>query len=235
MDADEFILYVSNTEVLTTEEAGSLIMLMKGSTPDNELAFSSVERSSPWTEEFLKGLSIVPQHGPLSFDEVNQPGHLTAPTLLSTSIPLQINYGKSQIIYIKSVLLINDTNYEFSSVRLLDSKGKISKLENRTYVGCQLYEAVFKPRVLMQASTSASISVQQQFPCQQSPLSEVTPCQSTLLQGQRTIGTNLASYKWVGKAQDGSFTLHKNPSTDTTITIQNVPWHFVVGFKYKTR
>ena len=132
MDVDEFILSVSNTELLTTEESDSLITSMKGSTPDKELAFLSVEQSSPWMEEFLKGLSIVPQHGPLSFDEVNQPGHLTAPTLLNTSIPLQINYGKSQIIYIKSVLLINDTNYEFSSVRLLESEGKISKLENQT-------------------------------------------------------------------------------------------------------
>ena len=160
---------------------------------------------------------------------------LTSPTLPNTSVPFQINYGKSQIVYIKSVFLINDTKYEFSSVRLLDSEGKISRLENQTYAGCQLYEAVFSPRVLMQASNTASISVQQQFPCQQPPLREVTPYQSTLLQGQRTIGANVASYIRVGKAQAGSFTLLKNPNTDTTITIQNVPWHFVVGFKYKTR
>ena len=235
MDADEFVRSLSNTQVLTAEESDSLIMLMKGSPLETELGFSSVERSSPWTEEFFKGLSIVPQHGPLSEDQVNPPGHLTGPTLLNTSIPFQINYGRSQIIYIKSVFLINDTNYELSNVRLLESEGKISRLENRTYVGCQLYEAAFNPRVLMQSSTTASISVQQQFPCRQPPLCEDTSCQSTLLQGQRTIGANLAPYKRVGKAQAGGLTFHKNPNTDTTITIENVPWHFVVGFKYKTR
>ena len=73
MDSDEFIRSVSNTEVLTTEESDSLIMLMKGSTPEKEIEFSSVERSSPWTEEFFKGLSVVPQHGPVSFDQENQP------------------------------------------------------------------------------------------------------------------------------------------------------------------
>ena len=223
MDADEFILSVSSAEVLTTEESLSLILLMKGSTPKKKLAFSSAERSSPWTEEFFKGLSIVPPHG---FFQPNQVGHFNfnnGQNVLNASVSFQINYGKNKILCIKSVFLINSTNSEFSSVRLLDSEGKISRLQNRTYVGCQLYEAVFNPKVTMQSNKTASILVQR------------PPHQSTLLQGQRTIGANPTSQTFWGKAQAGGFTSHTNPNTDTTITMQNVPWHFVVGFKYKTR
>ena len=228
MDADEFIRSVSSTEVLTTEESLNLILLMKGSTPKKELAFSSVERRGAWREEFFKGLSIVQQHG---YGYPNQPGHFnfdTGPSLLTASVPFQINYGKNRIICIKSVYLINNTNCEFSSIGLSESEGKISRLENRSYVGCQLYEAVFNPTVKMQSIPTASISVQQSFSVQQPP-----PRQSTLLQGQRTIGAPV-SHTFLGKAQAGGFTSHKNPNTNTTITMQNVPWNFVVGFKFKT-
>lgn len=217
MDVDEFIRSVSSAEVLITEESLNLILLMKGSTPKKELPFSSAERGGPWTEEFFKDLSNASQHG---YYPGNQPYSKTAPTLLNTSIPFQINYGKSRIIYIKSVFLINNTSSQFSSVSLLNSEGKISRLENRTYLGYQLYEAVFNPKVKMQSNkivpideppfsvqqqSTASILVQQSFSPRQQPLR-----QSALLQGQKTIGAN------------------------TTITMQNVPWNFVVGFKFKT-
>ena len=244
MDADEFILSVSSTEVLTMEESLNLILLMKGSTPKKELAVSSVERrGGTWTEEFFKGLSIVPQHGFVQV-QANQAGHFnfnSDPTLLNASVPFQINCGKNKMICIKSVFLINNTNYEFSGVRLLESEGKISKLENRTYVGCQLHEAVFNPIVRMQSNktasilvqlksnTTASVSVQQFFVVQQP-----APRQYTLVQGQCTIGANPSSHTFFGKAQAGGFPSHTNPSTNTTITMQNVPWNFAVGFKFKT-
>ena len=240
MDADEFIRSVSSTELLTTEESLSLILMMKGSTPKKEIAFSSVERGGAWTEEFFKGLRIVSQP---RFSAKQAEYFNTGPSVLNTSIPFQINYGKNKTISIKSVFLINNTNSEFSSVRLLDSEGKISKLQNRTYVGCQLYAAVFNPRVTMQQNTTvpivaqsfsvqqqstASIMVQQSFSSQQQP-----PCPSTL-QGHQTIGADPASHTFLDKTQAGDFTSQKNPNTNTTITMQSVPWNFVVGFKFKT-
>ena len=217
MDADEFIRSVSSAEVLTTEESLNLILLKKGSTPKKELSFSSVERCGAWTEEFFKGLSIEQQYDfeygfQYGYRHGNQPQAFhsnTGSTLLITSVPFQINYGKNKDIYVKSVFLINDTNYEFSNVRLLDSEGKISRLENRTYVGCQLYEAVFNPKVIMQSNTTASIIVQQSLSGQKQPSRQSTP-----LQGLNTITAN--------------------PNTNTTFTMQSVPWNFVVGFKYRT-
>ena len=256
MDADDFIRSVSSAEVLTTEESLSLILLMKGSTPKKELAFSSVERSGAWTEEFFKDLSIVSQSGFQFGNKANAvTGGLFSPSQSSDiHVPFQVDYGKNKAICIKSVFLINNTNCQISKVSLWASEGKISTLKNRTYVGCQLYEAVFNPKVIMQpnptasvfvknpsapqfvvqVNTTASIIVQQPFPPQYHNLQQPLPRQSTLLQGQRTIGAHPTSQKFIGKAQVGGFASHKRPSTNTTITMQSVPWHFVVGFKYKT-
>ena len=268
MDADEFIRSVSSAEVLTTEESLNLILLMKGSTPKKDLAFSSVERSGRWKEEFFKGLSIVSQSG---FQFGSKAGMFVPPQQSDIYIPFQVNYAKEKAICIKSVFLINNTNCEFGRVSLSDSEGKISRLENRTYVGCQLYEAVFNPKVIiessltppviienpslhqptmLQSSTTASIIVQ--HPCQSlypNLQQQQPPGQATLLQGQRTIGANPDSQSFAGTAQVLDFKQRGKPKrlahrnrpeeltsslTNTTITMQNVPWHFVVGFKYKT-
>ena len=225
IDADEFIRSVSSGEVLTTEESLSLILLMKGSTPKKKLTFSSVERGGAWTEEFFKDLSIVSQQ--TSFGEFGEIG--TACTAFPSqssppgekNVPFRVEYGKNKSICIKSVFLINNGNWGFSKVSLSDYEGKISKLENRTYVGCQLYEAVFNPKVIMQksadlvktpsphslfrstspthdfvklqSSITASIIIQQQ--CQPHLR------QGILLQGQRTIGANPDLQSFAGTAQ----------------------------------
>ena len=225
MDADEFIPSVSNTEVLTAEESLSLILLIKGSTPKKELAFSSVERSGAWTEEFFKGISVMHEQDYYGYYGY---GYGYDPSLQQgMNVPFGVRCGLNKTICIKSVLLINDTSHEFVTVSISGVEGKISKLQNRTYLGCELYEVVFKPGVMIQSNTTASITVQKQF-SDQEPHSHQFP----MLQGQQTIESYPAAHVVSGKAKPRDFTSHKN-TNKTTITMQNVTWNFVVGFKFK--
>ena len=235
MDLDDFITEVSNTEVLTSDEALSLILQMKGSTPRKSLQFSSQERSDIWRKEFFKNIREVSRRA-ISDDFSAIPETLP----LKVHIKFKINYCKGDKVLIKSVLLIDPNNCSLNKVHLQKevstiSVGTVSKLENQMHMGHQLYEVIFCPPAELRINDRALIMVQTSgIRC---PIH---------LKGEATIGKDPnkpahsygGGFVFISAGVPSSLSESKHQSSmiprDICITIQNSPWNFLAGFKYKT-
>ena len=250
MDPDEFIKEVSNSEVLTTDEAFNLILQMKGLTPRRQMSFSSAERSGTWKEEFFKDLSVVPQQYGSTVVVSNSCYHTITPARLmgqqvpvqqvqtsqQVQIPFQITCCKKDTVLIKSIFIINGNNCNISNVSLQSVAGTISTLEKRFHLGHQLHGVVFDPAIVIRKEVTATV------------LMQVSGNRPTLLQGKRSstigdprkgsysvqqCGTNFSPQLVFGSTTH-SQDQYQFPD-DVCITMQKIPWHFVVGLKYKVK
>ena len=145
----------------------------------------------------------------LSVDlQQQQQGHgIVTSTSSRFHIPFEINFGKKKLVKIKSIFLINNsvTNNPFIRVTISTCEATISKLKNRMHLGYQLHEALFNPAVEIQ-SNKCTITIN--LPANRRP-------------------TQLRGIPFVHETRGNS--------DDVTISMQNIPWSFVVGFKYKDK